>query len=275
MDAFNHLRPLAGLALMASLMTATATANSGIFEVDLLFPRNETYTPQALMPLVFALQSPILAQPLRFTIEWGLWEGNYSTSPGADIEGSFDSLDSFSQDSDNLSVSDPYFITSFTDTRSRLDGTWTLSWFLQANNCTTPPPRSNDTTAIQQNGSIVFTVSSLGQAPDLVAATSVDVCSSAPAYAFNMTSLSNLCGYAGGLLGSSPTTNPCAASIDAAAASSMYAKATVAACLPYQPVNPNITCPSFSAKPSASSHSAAASTLLALIAMLTALIHVG
>jgi hypothetical protein len=69
MRAFNHLCPLAWAVLMAGLMTAgdataTTTLTPGIFEVDLLFPRNETYTPQALMPVVFAMQNPTLASPL-------------------------------------------------------------------------------------------------------------------------------------------------------------------------------------------------------------------
>jgi len=35
---------------------ASAITSPGTFKVDLLFPRNSTYTPQALMPIVFALK---------------------------------------------------------------------------------------------------------------------------------------------------------------------------------------------------------------------------
>lgn len=268
MDAFNRLRPLAGVALMTGLMTATATANSGIFEVDLLFPRNETYTPQALMPVVFALQNPTLARPLEAFIDWQLWEGNNQSSPGAVTDGGFQLY------LDNLSYSDPLYVTRFPNTLPYPEGSWTLAWSLHVYNCTAPPQRVNDTNAIQHNSSTVFTVSSSGQAPDLVAATSADKCGSAEAYAFNMTSSSEKCDYPGGLLGPSPTTNPCAASIDAAAASSISAAATASACSELErPLNPNVTCPT--GKSSASSHAAVASTLLPLMAMLTVLIHLG
>ena len=280
MRAFNHLCPLAWAALMASLMTAgdatasttaaaAATLTPSIFEVDLLFPRNETYTPQALMPIVFAMQNPTLASPLGALIFWELWEGNNRSSPGA-VNGGLE------LNLDNLSFSDPLFVTRFPNTLPYPDGSWTLTWSLQVTNCTAPPKQSNDTDAIQLSSTTVFTVSSSGQAPDLVAATSADMCGTAEAYAFDMTSSSDECGSPGGLLGPSPTTNPCAASIDAAAASSIYAAATAFACSPLElPLNPNVTCPTVSAKPSTSSHTTAASTLLALLATLTALIHLG
>lgn len=87
MRAYNHACFLAWAALMAGSMAVmgddTGGANPGIFEVDLLFPQNETYTPQALMPIVFALQNPLLASPLGSGINWNLWEGNNLTSPGS------------------------------------------------------------------------------------------------------------------------------------------------------------------------------------------------
>ena len=67
MGAFDHACYQPWAALMAILTIAiTASAQvypiaNGIFEVDLLFPGNSTYTPQPLMPVVFALQNPTLA----------------------------------------------------------------------------------------------------------------------------------------------------------------------------------------------------------------------
>lgn len=66
---------------------STTSADSGIFEVDLLFPRNTTYAPQALMPVVWAMQNPHLAWPTQATIFWELWEGNNQTSPGSVSDG--------------------------------------------------------------------------------------------------------------------------------------------------------------------------------------------
>ncbi|KAM0253118.1 hypothetical protein ACHAQJ_007394 [Trichoderma viride] len=96
MGAFNHIRPLAWAALLAGVMTAmgddNVQPNPGIFEVDLLFPRNETYAPNPLMPVVFALQNPTLASVngLIATIDWELWKGNNRTSAGSITNNSID-----------------------------------------------------------------------------------------------------------------------------------------------------------------------------------------
>ncbi|KAH8705985.1 hypothetical protein BGW36DRAFT_20912 [Talaromyces proteolyticus] len=274
MRAFNHVCPLAWAALMVGLMTAmgdaTATASPGIFEVDALFPRNETYTPQALMPIVFALQNPALASPLVASMSWELWEGNNYTSPGSVTDGGFEfaTLD--------FSSNDPFLVTRIVNTLAYPDGFWTLSWSLEIYNCS---QSEHSTQSITVSNATVFTISRSGRAPDLVAATSADMCGTADGYAFNVTSFGDTCG----VLGSSPTTNSCAATIDPAAASSIYAAATASACSPlYRPQNPNITCPTSTSKSSASSadaagrsRMAAASTLFTLLATLTALIHLG
>lgn len=220
------------------------------------------------MPIVFALQNPTLASPLEATLFWELWEGNNDSSPGSVADGGFElaTLD--------LSSSDPLLLTRSVNTIAYPDGFWTISWSLLFGNCSQPEGKAQ---GIMLSNASIFTTSSSGQAPDLVAATSADMCGTAEAYAFNVTSFGDLCG----VLGPSPTANPCAATINPAAASSISAAATAEACSPLlHQQNPNVTCPTSTAKPSASSADAAgrsrmsaASTLLTLLATLTAIIH--
>ncbi|EKV10554.1 SSCRP protein [Penicillium digitatum] len=266
----NYVRFLAWIALMADLViamgSAIANANSGTFEVDLISPRNETYTPQALMPIVFALQSPPLAFTLEAAISWELWEGNNRSSPGSVTDGLLE-LGLL-----NLTSSEPHFVTRFINTLAYPDGFWTFVWSLQIYKCS---QGEGSTQRISTKNTTIFTVSQSGQAPNLVATTSSEMCGTMEAYAFNVTSKGDTCG----VLGPSPTTNQCAATINPSAASSIYAAATAFACDPLQrPVNPNVTCPHFTGKSpndAGQSRMAAASTLLLLLTMVTALFHLG
>ncbi|GCB21696.1 hypothetical protein AAWM_04581 [Aspergillus awamori] len=256
----------------------------GIFEVDLIFPRNETYSPQELMPIVFALQNPSLASTLGATIYWGLREGNNWSAPGSVTDEGFE-LFTF-----NFTSSGPHLATSFVNTLAYPDGSWTFAWTLQITNCSQAERLScldsesqncslayNPNQVLSMSNAIVFNVSQSGQAPSLEAATSSDMCRTMEAYAFNVTS-TGVTGEVCGFLGPSPTTNPCAATINASAASSISAAATALACDPQErSAYPNVTCPTPSSKSNAAGQygMAAASTLLMLFTMVTALIHLG
>ncbi|KAJ5981972.1 hypothetical protein N7451_012072 [Penicillium sp. IBT 35674x] len=210
---------------------------SGIFEVDLVFPRNATYTPQALMPIVWALHNPSMAPPLASYITWSLWEGNNQTSPGS-LDGGLIELLVGDASNDRM-------ISKFSNSIDYPDGYWTLAWSLEIANCSQYTGPSH---AVTRGGSTIFTVSKSGEEPDLVAATSAGQCDAIYAYAFNVTSFGSACGH----LGQTPTTNPCAVNISSSAASSLYASATASACAPNTVVNPNVTCPTSTSTSSAS-----------------------
>ncbi|TFB06270.1 hypothetical protein CCMA1212_001480 [Trichoderma ghanense] len=252
---------LALAVVMTGLMTAMGDASlpdfPAAFEVDLLIPHNTTYAPSPLMPIVFGVQNPILSKSLQAVIRWDLWEGNNQRSPGSIGGGHLDvDIDVYSEPQPS---NDPLLVSASVNTVAYPDGVWTLAWSLEYTNCSQYTTRS-------ETFYTVFTVSKSGQAPDLEAATSADVCGSAQALAFNFTSWSQVgCG----MPGPSPTTNPCAATIDSAAAASLsaFARETGYVCSS----NSNLTCPtSFPA--SGSPRVAAAPTLLALLAALAALI---
>ncbi|KUL87888.1 hypothetical protein ZTR_03239 [Talaromyces verruculosus] len=251
---------------MPAMGQTVQPASPGILEVDALFPRNETYTPQAAMPIVLAVQNPSLLRPLGAIFSWDLWEGDNYSSPGSIQQGAFD-VKSMDFISNNTAL-----ITEFINTISYPDGYWTLYWSLQIDTCLQHGNSSfQHFQPIYVNSSTVFTISKTGQAPNVVAATSSDTCGSASAFAFNATSFEEFefCGW----LGSTPTTNPCSATINATVASSILAEGTTTACALK---NPNVTCPAYH-RSSASSANLngrfAVVTASTLVAMLVIVIH--
>ncbi|KAJ5765383.1 hypothetical protein N7520_004942 [Penicillium odoratum] len=264
-------------ALIAGWMTV-ATASSGVFEVDLIFPRNETYTPSPLMPMVFALQNPSMAVPMEALIEWQLLEGGNISAPGSILSGALE-LDlmsslNVSTDLDKATLDLPGYpllVTRYLDTFSYPDGSWNFEWTLQVSNCTYGNYAPN---VLQMTNNVTFTTSKLGKAPDLVAATSARTCDTAEGYAFNATSIEATCG----VLGPTPTTNLCAITIDSAAESSLMALATAQACSILQrPINPNVTCPSSTplSNTAGQSRITAVPVLLMVLAMLTIMAYFG
>ncbi|PYH88502.1 hypothetical protein BO71DRAFT_403796 [Aspergillus ellipticus CBS 707.79] len=264
----THVPLLAWTALIANLMVARGDAgysgNIGIFEVDLIFPRNETYSPQALMPIVFALQNPTLAVTLGASISWNMWEGNNQTSPGSILGGELE-----------LVMTDTPFVTRFFNTIDYPDGLWTFTWNLQLYNCSQDEDNPANSNLVSVNNPSVFTVSPSGQAPNLTASTVPGTCGAIEAYAFNVTLSEDGCGY----LGPTPSTNPCAVTVNPSAASSIAADATAWAYSPLETsAYPNVTCPTLPAKSSGDAGVSlipATSTWLTLLVMVTALIYLG
>lgn len=247
MRGSNVARPLASLIVILllpfiSLAVAATNITSGTFEVDVLFPRNDTYAPQAFMPFVFALQKPVFIDNLGATLYWGIWPGTNRTVNGFDFNGVYQP--NSVQFPPNLYTDQPLYVTYNVNTQGFSDGPWTFSWVVYVNNC------SMQSDLVQRNGSLIFTTSKNGKVPDLVAATSPDTCHSAPAYAFDVRSVnSSPCGVLGPYVPSAA--NPCAASINAAAASSIQATATANPCAPGPPPeSSNGACPIPTEKPS-------------------------
>src|SRR5277367_1197822 len=88
---FTPLILISALACGSAAQSYPATV-----EFDLVFPRNDTFAPAPVMPLVFAIQNPIATVALPYAIEWTMskyGEGflfgntftpswaNYSTDP--------------------------------------------------------------------------------------------------------------------------------------------------------------------------------------------------
>ncbi|KAH0499604.1 hypothetical protein TgHK011_006784 [Trichoderma gracile] len=265
MGASSHVR-LAWAVLLTGLMTAMGDKSykplvtiPAVFEVDLLFPHNETYAPSPLMPILFAVQNPALA-PWLATITFDLWQGNDTRSPGS--VGGVPLAVGLDVATERQKSNEPLLLNAPVNTIAYPDGVWTLAWSLEYSNCSLFPDMTRSETFYT-----VFTVSKSGQIPDMKAGTSADVCGASGALAFNFTSWDDVgCG----LTEPSPTTNPCSVTVDSAAVSSLsaLARATGYVCSS----NSNITCPT-SFPSSGSPRVAAVSTLLTLLAALAALIQ--
>lgn len=221
MFGLHHLA--LGGTLAHSLVYAAAAI--GTFEVDLIFPRNGTYAPVPLMPVVFAVQNPALASPLDLLIEWTAFEYGSDSRNGTQQIG----LSNL-----NASTSNPYFVTSYISSLSGIESTWVFNWVLTTGNCS---QTGGHATYDNQVEYVVFTTNQTSPAPDLEGATSAATCAMSPAQAFNVTAVEFAPqGYGNGVsscavLGPSPTAaNPCAAAIDSSAASSITAAISLSRC---------------------------------------------
>lgn len=70
--------PQTSLILLANAITTKAATNepTGLVVVDLVFPRDETYSPTGFLPIVFAFQNPELAPLLGASLDYALWYWN-------------------------------------------------------------------------------------------------------------------------------------------------------------------------------------------------------
>ncbi|KAF3018153.1 hypothetical protein E8E14_009945 [Neopestalotiopsis sp. 37M] len=206
-------------------------------EVDLVFPRNETYALNSTFPVVFAIKNPELASLLSpqfsFTInQWDNWNGT--------------SIPTYSSKYDvrwkNYS-SDPLFVYS-TFPGLDIEAVWWLTWSVSWGNCTEERYKLK-TSYDEYSTSLTFTTSSSGQAIDLVAGTESDDCPAKSGVALEVASaldvsvgvnwegFSDKCPV---LADTTPMATPCEVKIDAATEASMAASLASDVCLGTQVV---------------------------------------
>ncbi|KAK3897398.1 hypothetical protein C8A05DRAFT_19830 [Staphylotrichum tortipilum] len=173
-----HLFGHALLGLLA-LKWCVVQAAGGIVEVDLVFPRNETYR-LGNIPILFAVRNSPLAVPLTMDIMWTVWE----TSPNMLL------TDSGIRElhCDELGKTDPFFTVERANPAKTTDAeaTWVLLWDVLAHNCTATgasPGIGQLTTQHQQQ--LTFTTKKGAQEPDLLQGTAA--CARSPGITFNVT----------------------------------------------------------------------------------------
>lgn len=212
------------LAAWALLFTHVAAT---VVELDLIFPRNDTYAPVPLFPVVFAVQNPSLAITLDALVSWSVNE--YGTLGSQSPHAYEHSINL--QWLNGFSPSSPYLATAYIPTVEGIEGIWTFSWTLSSANCC-----ENTTSQAcfqNQDSKLVFTTNNTAPAPDLVMN---ETCSINQGFAFNVTGVEQLSFSHTGLqpscavLGASPTRQPCAATIDPNAASSISSALSLSAC---------------------------------------------
>lgn len=125
--------------LPAALLCVTqvcANTFPATVEVDLIFPRNDTYAPSAIFPVVFAFQNAALVPSLKPGLDLLLWDSTgrelFADQPYVDLQ------------SNNFSGHDPTYVYTHVVGLNTTDGgapaSHLLSWSLSSTNC------SNDIT---------------------------------------------------------------------------------------------------------------------------------
>lgn len=107
---------------------AVGSSVSGTLEVDLIFPRNDTYDPGSYFPVLFAIQNPQLAVPLDLLIEYIIWPGTTNTSAPHKLLRTANT---------NIKDADPYFIWDRALKWHEVEDHWLIVWTATVTNCST------------------------------------------------------------------------------------------------------------------------------------------
>ncbi|CAG8893423.1 unnamed protein product [Penicillium egyptiacum] len=166
--------------LLAACMGTTINA-SNILEVDLVFPRNETYAPTEWFPVVFAVQNPERARYLNLGLEYILWNLDDSN----DVRPFTHELRWA-----NWTDKNPYLAHEFTG-MFRNEGRWKVTWTLMWESCNEYAFENHrdvrNMISNMTSWSTWFTTQSTAPKVDLVAATANKTCLGQYGMAINVT----------------------------------------------------------------------------------------
>jgi hypothetical protein len=199
------------LALQACLLAARAA----VVEIDLIFPRNDTYDPGPLMPVVFAIRNPAMAAYLEMdVISWHIRHL-------ADLESGHSGIIHLKDA--NITSADPFFVTQYSPGLNGTEEGWVIDWTLPFSNCS----GSNPNTKVTSNGETryhLFSTKRGAPGPNLVQGPGS--CANSTGVAINVAETLPTGLYDCAVLGSPPivAANPCAVSVDNATAAAMLGK---------------------------------------------------
>ncbi|KAE8333335.1 hypothetical protein BDV39DRAFT_199062 [Aspergillus sergii] len=256
------------LAISLGLACSRASIAPGVAEVDLIFPRNESYPPSALTPIIFAIQNPTLLSSVYPQIRYYIEEVNANSSERVSYSGSLELAKL------NYTGSDPYFLY-WSTSKFDSEGIFKITWALDIYNCSHEPD-STDLTVGYLGGrgrQSYFSIRNGTSPPDFVAATEDGTCEKSLAQAVHVPEFINVPSAQiwGGPTrttaryapkptwrGSScavtadwvPTPSPCNVKIDHSAATSISAALTSTACA--NPLRTGLICPTPSSENAAS-----------------------
>ncbi|KAI9040040.1 uncharacterized protein KD926_008603 [Aspergillus affinis] len=228
--------------LLVGCMSVMAKVASNVLEVDLVFPRNDTYAPADLFPIVFAFQNPERARLLNPDIFYTIrdWDNMFGNN-------SFGITWSHDLKWANWSSHDPYFVYTFFPESFRREGHYWLTWSIGWNSCDMNAFSNHGGGDIVKNDStwsVLFTIKDSAQKVDLVAATANKTCPKELGTAINVTGQMTLRnGNTCAVVASStptPTPDPCQVKIDSAIVASMSASQHATFC---KGLHPPADCP--------------------------------
>ncbi|KFZ06234.1 hypothetical protein V501_07602 [Pseudogymnoascus sp. VKM F-4519 (FW-2642)] len=224
------------VACIGAIVNLNAAAAS-VLEVDLVFPRNETYAPTTWFPVVFAFQNAerarLLNPHISYTIRnWDDMLGNDGASFSHDLRLA------------NWSSHDPYFVYNYFHDVFAKEGSWWLTWHVTWESCNEVPfsaGLSRDMIRNSSSWSVLFTTKNSAQEIDLVAVTNNKTCPAELGVVINVTDTTMTVPFgvdwSGGdtcaVVASStptPTANPCQVKIDSVVVASMSASLAATLC---------------------------------------------
>lgn len=211
-------------------VAATELTFPVITEINLVFPRNDTYAPVDLMPIVFAVQHPVPAdyqgvqEYLGLDVKWSL--AKLGDSDGLTDYG-FRNVKWI-----NYTESEAHFVVDYTNRLNDTEGLFAVTWSITTKNCSADP-LVTDNFGFYVSTNVTFTVKKGAAQPDFVAAAGPDTCDAMWGQAINVTGatpftpMRDTCAI---LAKATPAPNPCALKVDEARASSLSAEITASAC---------------------------------------------
>ncbi|KAI0182680.1 hypothetical protein EV127DRAFT_449051 [Xylaria flabelliformis] len=230
----------AALFSLLSSVAANGPQYPTTLEVDIVFPRNDTYAPVDAFPFVAAIQNNFLTQFLEFEMVL-LWVLLHIVNESV-------SIDSGSFETNPPAYDDQRYLVSATTKLNSTEGRFALYWKLYVNNCSVANVNANGTSTVDNlyasySNTTYFTLQNAAQPPDLVAATSPDICASTVAVVLNITGYTPVPGVMP-IPGLSPeeqlqcpvirnatvSPTPCSVRFNQTQAASFSARATAVAC---------------------------------------------
>jgi hypothetical protein len=225
---------------------------SGILEVDLVFPRNDTYAPTDSFPVVFAFQNAQLARYLNPRVDFLLWN---LQADDASLTLSHDlGWKNWTEDTYLA-----HKVMSFPDKEGRYKVSWTLYWDSCDEYTFENPDRIPRMIHNRTTWATYFTIDNSAPKVDLVAATANETCPGEYGVVINVTDKTmkvpsgvkwsgkawnnNTCAVVADSTPTptpTPTPDPCRVHIDKAAVASIEASVTARIC---RGINPPDYCP--------------------------------
>ncbi len=232
------------LTVVLPCMTAALSFSPETVEVDLVFPRNDTYGPAPFMPILFAIQNAHLAASLSLGFNWQLEQIDDVHDDGPSSQ---DILALY-----NTTNATVYYAYQYTFVTRNTEAQWRLVWSLESSNCSAD---GSSYSGASRSRFVIFSTSKSAPAPDLVTATADKNCTDTDSsFTFNVTGTTDVqieqlqpCAILAP--GPSPPPTPCGAAVNAAAASSISAAITATACRVLHP-DPSLNCPTESSRAS-------------------------
>jgi len=226
--------------LVASAATAPAATNIPLpatLELDVIFPRNETYSPVTLFPVVFALQNPSLGGGFSLSVSWRI----VNLSPDSETGYTFETDIYFPR---QAKADTPLsFLTTGISRLNSTEGIFALIWFADVGTCKARPDGAegeNIYNGTDARGRIVFTLKKGSPLPNLwpFSGPQDSGCAqldNATFGAIELRSVPRLSEFLGApscavASPSQPTANPCAVQLNDTGIASLSSRITARAC---------------------------------------------